>query len=278
MYRFYSVPFLYAVHAATSPNDSTSTSQITCPQVELLRGRDGRDGRDGMPGATGPKGPPGDKGESGGLQGPRGLKGEAGPPGEIGPAGPPGPRSGGVTYTRWGKSSCPNVTGTEMLYAGRMAGNFYDKRGGGGTYLCLPDVPEYSTSLSYTAGSQSYSEIFGTEYEHPTVGSHDHNVPCAVCSASTRVAHVMIPAKATCPTGWTREYYGYLMSQSDNWNPGDGQRRTPFECVDKDQDSVPGSQAGTNGAFLYQVEANCNGLSCPPYNNHQELNCVVCTK
>ena len=179
---------------------------------------------------------------------------------------------------RWGKSSCPNVTGTELLYAGRVGGNLYNRQGGGGTYLCLPETPEYSTTLRYTPGSQGYSEIFGTEYEHPIVGTHDHNTPCAVCSATTRVAHVMIPAKASCPTGWTREYYGYLMTQSDKWNPGSSQRRTPFICVDKDQDSVSGSQGNTNGALLYHVEANCNGLPCPPYNNHQELNCVVCTK
>ena len=245
-----------------------------CPQLEILQGRDGRDGRVGMPGATGPQGPPGERGDPGGPQGPRGLTGSRGAPGARGPAGPPGPRSGGVTYVRWGKSSCPNVAGTQLLYAGRAAGNFYSTQGGGSNYLCMPEVPEYSATLRYTPGSQSYSEVFGVEYELPIVGTNNHNVPCAVCSASTRVGVVMIPARASCPTGWTREYYGYLMSQSNNWH----NRRTPFECVDKDQDSVPGSQANTNGALFYHVEANCNGISCPPYNNYKELNCVVCTK
>ena len=93
-------------------------------------GRDGRDrydGRDSMPGATGPKGERGDPGES---QGPRGLTGAVGTPGARGPVGPPGPRSGGVTYIRWGKSSCPSVAGTELIYAGRAAGTFYNKIGG----------------------------------------------------------------------------------------------------------------------------------------------------
>ena len=42
--------------------DVSNGSQTTCPNVELLRGRDGRDGepgrdgRDGMPGAQGPLG------------------------------------------------------------------------------------------------------------------------------------------------------------------------------------------------------------------------------
>ena len=223
-----------------------------------------------MPGATGPQGPPGEKGDTEGLQGPRGLTGASG---EKGPAGPLGPKSGGVTYVRWGKSSCPNVTGTELLYAGRAAGTFFSKVGGGSNYLCMPDTPEYT--LSYTPESQSYSEIYGAEYEVPIPGTHNHNVPCAVCSASTRVGVLMIPARTSCITGWTREYYGYLMSAASLWS---GHYRTSFECVDKDQDSVPGSQADTNGALFYHVEANCNGLACPPYNNKKELNCVVCTK
>ena len=85
----------------------------------------------------------------------------------------------------------------------------------------------------------------------------------------------MIPARTSCPTGWTTEYYGYLMSQGSYW---DNRHRTSFECVDKDQDSVPSSQANTDGALFYHVEANCNGILCPPYNNYKELNCIVCTK
>ena len=253
----------FCIYIAIAQTDST----MSCPQVEVLRGRDGRDGRDGMPGATGPQG---QKGDRGGPHGPRGLTGATGEQGPIGPAGPPGPNSGGVTYVRWGKSSCPNVTGTELLYAGRAAGTFYSESGGASNYLCLPDTPQYT--LSYTPGSQSYSEIHGAEYESPIVGTHQHNVPCAVCYASTRVGVLMIPAWTSCPTGWTEEYEGYLMSQANT------QQRTTFECVDKGQASIAGSQADTNGALFYHVEANCNGLPCPPYNNYKELTCVVCTK
>ena len=187
--------------------------------------------------------------------------------------GTPGPRTGGVTYVRWGKSSCPNVTGTELVYAGRAGGSFFTKPGGASNYLCMPDEPQYT--LSHIPGSQSYSEIHGVEYEGPISGSQNHNVPCAVCSASTRVGVLMIPARTSCPTGWIREYYGYLMSEAGAWPD---HQRTSFECVDKDQDSVPGGHADTNGALFYHVEANCNGIPCPPYDNYKELNCVVCTK
>ena len=83
----------------------------------------------------------------------------------------------------------------------------------------------------------------------------------------------MIPAKASCPPTWTREYYGYLMAEHRNHH------RATFECVDADQESLPGSQDGLNGALFFHAEADCgNGLPCPDYNDHQELNCVVCTK
>ena len=181
--------------------------------MELLRGRDGHDGRDGLPGVAGPQGAKGERGDPGGPQGPRGLKGETGVLGPKGPAGPPGLMSGGVTYVRWGKSSCPNVTGTELIYAGKAGGKHINKHGGGSNYLCMPDTPQYT--LRYSPGSQSYSEIHGAEYKVPVVGSHNHNVPCAVCFASTRVAVLMIPARTSCPTGRTREYYGYLMSEAE---------------------------------------------------------------
>ena len=44
-----------------------------------------------------------------------------------------------------------------------------------------------------------------------------------------------------------------------------GRRGSTFECVDRDQESIPGSGAHTSGALLHHVEASCNGMPCPPY-------------
>jgi hypothetical protein len=82
----------------------------------------------------------------------------------------------------------------------------------------------------------------------------------------------MIPAKSDCPTNWTLEYNGYLMTEYYTHN------RNSFECVDKDPDSIPGSAANINGALFYHVEATCNGIHCPPYDPQKELTCAVCTK
>ena len=99
---------------------------------------------------------------------------------------------------------------------------------------------------------------------------------CAVCYVPTRPSVVMIPAKASCPPHWTREFYGYLMSA----HRGHDHHRTMHECVDQDQESLQTAVVGnTNGALFYHVEAHCGtGLPCPPYRTGKELNCVVCTK
>ena len=320
--------------------------ESTCPQMEVLRGRDGRDGRDGergppgargemgpagpqgpagergccgcqsegvqgpavSPGEPGPPGPAGERGPQGvvgpqgttGLQGPtgpmglpglegptgpKGATGQQGPPGQQGVAGPQGPN--GPTsncagmYVRWGRTACPVNQSTELVYSGRAGGSRYNEGGGATNHLCMPDDPDY---LQYAAGVQGYSYVYGVEYlpargqpfyVQPNV--HAHNVPCAVCMAVSRCSLLMIPAKTQCPTSWTREYGGYLMSGAQS-HP----LPTTYECVDKDPESVPGlNSAGWNsgGSGLFEhVEASCNGMACPPYGAGKELTCVVCTR
>ena len=183
--------------------------------------------------------------------------------------------TGGVVYTRWGRTTCPNTTGTQLLYAGRAAGSLYTEQGGGANYLCLPEQPQYST---YTAGTQdARARLYGAEKvgegaNGPLDSVSNHSVPCAVCYTLTRRIVVMIPAQYTCPQSWTREYYGYLMANHNNYH------RTMFECVDQSLQSLPGSEADTDGAIFYHTEVKCNGIPCPPYDAQKEVTCVVCTK
>ena len=268
----------------------------SCPQVEVLRGRDGRDGRDGEKGEKGDPsgqkgqtGPPGPRGTQGipGMQGPRGISGLRGPVGEKGMRGDPGlpgpqgqrgaqgPPTGGTTYIRWGRTTCPTDNGTELLYSGRAGGTHHGHSGGAANYLCMPDDPDH---LQYQSGVQGHSYVAGVEYwytSHPSLSSaNNHNVPCAVCYVATRSVAVMIPAKTQCPTNWTLEYIGYLMSEYRGY---DG--RTMYECVDEDPESIPGLNSVTNlRAILHLVEPSCNGLSCPPYDDEKELTCAVCTR
>ena len=226
----------------------------------MLRGRDGRDGQPGTTGAPGRDGRDGEKGMKGDL-------------GVEGPPGPPGPTGQGTVYIRWGRTTCPTVPGTERVYEGIAAGSLYNQKGGGSNRLCLPKVPKYS---SYQPGVQDNSPLHGSEYElykgSPLPNVYEHNVPCAVCCVSTRSVVYVVPAWDYCPSGWTLEYSGYLMTERYT------HYRNTIECVDKDPESIAGSAAGVNGALFYHVEATCNGLPCPPYDPQKELTCAVCTK
>ena len=90
----------------------------------------------------------------------------------------------------------------------------------------------------------------------------------------------MIPARMTCPSGWTREYYGYLMSEHYD----KGHFRTEFICFDRNSEGIPGSEEDENGSTVYPVEAACQtvgqtgGLPCNIYSEGYELTCAVCTK
>ena len=251
------MPFPYYFTAADFSN-TVSKRQTddgdSC--IEVLRGRDGRDGRDGLPGPLGPPGTDGMKG----MQGDPGLQG------------PPGSSSGGVTYVRWGRTTCPNTPGTELVYTGRAAGTFYTQQGGTNDHLCLPEQPEY---LSSTTGTQGKSPIYGAEYQTeggPLPVATHQNVPCVVCCTGLRGSLLMIPARVSCPASWTLEYSGYLMTEHFSHH------RRSAACMDKDAEAVPGQDANTNGALFYFTEAVCNGIACPPYDPAKELTCAVCTK
>ena len=260
MFRIESLT-LSSANTISGETGDTDVAQPTVTSVESCDPCRGRDGRDGLPGMHG-------------RDGQKGEMGMTGPPGPMGPRGPSG--TGSVVYTRWGRSSCPNTTGTTLVYSGRTAGSWYGKTGGGANYLCLPDNPDYS---KYNPGVQGESPVYGTEYQTQTgqtalPGVLNHNVPCAVCHTRREVV-LMVPAKTECPQSWRVEYTGYLMSTSVNYSP---HYRTMYECVDKNAEAVPGTLANTDGALFYHVEANCNtGLLCGPYDPEKELTCAVCT-
>ena len=183
-----------------------------------------------------------------------------------------------MTYIRWGKSSCPNMTGTQLVYAGRAGGSEHNEQGGGAEKLCLPLDPDYIT-VARSNSARFFATITGAEYTTHNGPHHnivDQNVPCAVCYASTRAAMIMIPAKTRCPSSWTREYYGYLMTERGNAH----HYRSSFDCVDVNPDVVPGGAGDTNGALFQYVVASCNnkGLQCPPYQANRVVSCAVCTK
>ena len=189
----------------------------------------------------------------------------------------------GVTYTRWGRTSCPNNKEAQLVYSGRAGGTNYLFQGGSAEKICLPDNPDYipgSINLSTSSRNQMVrSVVQGAEIHvdygvpgNPLQDLHLQNAPCAVCDVPTRARVIMIPAKTVCPSSWTREYYGYMMTEHD------GNYRSSYTCIDVDPEPVPGEGNNTDPSLLFHTVTDCNGLLCPPYENNRQLSCVVCTK
>ena len=166
-----------------------------------------------------------------------------------------------------------------MFLPGYVGGKWtLDHEGSGSNYMCLPTGPNYLGTESGKQGNRGlvYSGEYKTSDFTPLEYRHDYDAPCTVCS-TIRSGVLMIPAKTTCPSGWTVEYFGYLMSASYK------EKASQFVCVDENPDyTLWRSHFGENGVLLYPVEARCssnNGnLPCDAYPNGAELTCVVCTK
>eukprot|EP00058_Branchiostoma_floridae_P013322 XP_002598810.1 hypothetical protein BRAFLDRAFT_74513 [Branchiostoma floridae] len=182
---------------------------------------------------------------------------------------------GGSVYIRWGRTTCPNDTETSIIYDGIAGGTYYTHTGGGANYVCLPKDPEWGV---FTDGLQGTAYMHGAEYQHPGnspfqgASLSNHNVPCAVCHVASRGSKLMIPARLSCPSGWTPEYKGYVMTESLS------HYRSEFVCMDGEPETRPGGHVNENGALFYPVEARCGSLPCPNYVQGRELTCVVCTK
>ena len=174
-----------------------------------------------------------------------------------------------MSYNRWGSSVCR--TGASLVYSGRTGATVSYSRGGAANHICMPDNPEYSR---YNTGVQGFSLVYGAEYELNVKRSGtQYNAPCAVCYVSNKSTFIMYPSRITCPTGWTVEYKGYLMSEHR------AEYRSMFICVDDSMETIPETYGHDSSSHLYHVEASCDDvIKCPPYMREKELTCVVCSK
>lgn len=147
--------------------------------------------------------------------------------------------------------------------------------------VCLPKDPIWQ---KYHDALQDGGLMYGAEYDDRATGgtresllmeknNYEKDVPCAVCHVQQRSSMIMIPGRSECYPGWTKEFWGYLMSGRN-----DLKAATNYYCVDADQEAIIGRGKDDNGFLLYFVEGRCGSLPCPPYINGRELTCVVCTK
>ena len=183
---------------------------------------------------------------------------------------------GGVAYTRWGRTTCPAMVETELVYEGKVVGSRYDQAGSA-EYLCLHNQPQFRQTI--TGQQSNRARLYGVKYSSIDSSSSLRNnrfydLPCALCYTPSRSTSITIPGRRDCPSSWTKEYQGYLMTEHSLSNRNS---RVPI-CVDVEAETVAGSSSRTFPSLLHFIETTCTGIQCPPYKNGAEISCVVCTK
>ncbi|MDZ4846623.1 MAG: hypothetical protein SH857_13870 [Chitinophagales bacterium] len=180
-----------------------------------------------------------------------------------------------VKFTNWGRPDCPATS--SLVYTGTVGGSSHDQSGSGFNTLCLSRTPNF---VDFNDANHNGALIYGLEYEIGGYGVsnlggvaassfQDREAECAVCIA-TATTMLMVPGTVVCPSGWTQQYWGYLMSvHYSQWS-------TEFVCVHNSA-TLYGSTSNSNGDLWYPVEAEICALRAP-YIANRELTCSVCTK
>jgi hypothetical protein len=181
-----------------------------------------------------------------------------------------GPR--GVTYTRWGRNSCP--AGSTLVYAGYPVSSGY-QTAGTSSQLCLAPDPTWD---EFSDANNNVGDLLGTEFVGvggvPSfVALLNQDPYCAVCLQPDADTTFMYPGRQSCPEGWKTEYFGYLVS-----NASLNSAARDALCVDRNPDLIPGGSGNDDGNLWYTVEAICGSLPCPPYVNQREITCAVCSR
>ncbi|OWF51112.1 Chromosome partition protein Smc [Mizuhopecten yessoensis] len=185
---------------------------------------------------------------------------------------------GGATFIRWGRIDCP-ANLTDLVYSGYAGGTWYAHTGAAANHVCLPRDPVWGPyknmhNTDYTA------LMYGAEYNADNtatpfgLNSHDEEVPCAVCRYTSFVSSVMIPARTTCYSGWTKAYSGSLAAGYFIQTAA-----SEYVCVDEHAQLLDrGADTNDDGTLFLAVKAQCGSLRCPPYEQDKYLSCVVCMK
>ncbi|KAJ8044647.1 hypothetical protein HOLleu_07438 [Holothuria leucospilota] len=157
-----------------------------------------------------------------------------------------------------------------------------DLPGGGANLLCLPSSPSFVNPVDGVGDARAF--LYSVQYQisnYPAWQTyHLQDVSCAVCKATGRYSHLMIPAMQSCPSSeWTLEYRGYLMAERSHTV----HHKSMFICMDQEPQPVPnsGGAATASSALLNLVEGKCStsggGLPCGQYPDGKEFTCAVCT-
>jgi len=179
-------------------------------------------------------------------------------------------------FTNWGRADCPS--GSTLVYAGNVGGSSYDQGGSGHQHLCLSPTATYGT---FTTANENGALVYGLEYEVGAYGVANYGgiaaatlqnleARCAVCRVENASTMLMVPGTTVCPSGWTQQYWGYLVSEYYGHNTSE------WVCLNNTP-VIFGSATNSNGKLWYPTEAEICALRAP-YIANREITCSVCTR
>ncbi|KAK7096787.1 uncharacterized protein [Littorina saxatilis] len=170
----------------------------------------------------------------------------------------------GSSFIRWGRESCPN--NTNLVYTGVAGGKPHGQKGSGTNPLCLTTTPQYDD----TKTPSNHGYVYGAKYNSIPGHSNHEVAPCSVCLAAQSTT-IMVPATLACPSGWTPQYTGHLVSGHKT------HYATEYVCLDGSSE-VFSTNITNTGLLFYYVINMCGNLPCPPFIENRVLTCVVCSK
>ena len=150
-----------------------------------------------------------------------------------------------VTYIRWGNTTCPY--GANTIYKGTAVGGRHNHKGSASNMMCLP----YDTMDSpINVGGNTIA--YAVEYRIYNALNHAEcrNMPCALCEATGRDDKIMIPSHYVCPSGWHKEYSGYIMAGHQNQEGS-----SMYYSIDESLEQVKGSGSCEDVHHMYTVLA-----------------------
>jgi len=156
-------------------------------------------------------------------------------------------------------------------FTGYAGGSWHDHPGGAAEYICMPSDPQWEAN----SGTSNWAFVYGVEYTDSMAGTSHYNddAPCAVCRTTTTSSVLMVPGRTTCYPGWKIAYKGFLAAGYYA-----NKAASQYVCVDGQPEFVPHIGDDDDGKMFENVSSRCGSLACPPYIDHKNLSCVVCTK
>ena len=167
------------------------------------------------------------------------------------------------------------IISLKYFHTGIAAGGSYGEKGSGTNMLCLPHDPDSAPSDFPTKleNAGMVARLWGAEYQFTyKTAAQDDDVPCAVCRVIDASSAIMIPAKNSCPSGWTRQYGGILCADYHGYSASE------YVCIDEDPQYFEGRRQNLDGRLFYPALTVCGSLPCPPYVNSKYVACSLCSR